>query len=120
MKSKIAMLFIPILAIVSLVAAGCGDDDGGSVRDLNSSSNSASSGSGSGSGSGSASGSASASASSSGSSYGSASASVASASASASGSGSASTAAGEPTADATPADGGYAYASNVDSHRLVV
>ncbi|MEC7878741.1 MAG: FEA1-related lipoprotein, partial [Actinomycetota bacterium] len=66
------------------------------------------SGSGSGSGSGSAS------------SSGSASASVASASASASGSGSASTAAGEPTADATPADGGYAYASNVDSHRLVV
>lgn len=100
MKSKIAMLFIPILAIVSLVAAGCGDDDGGSVRDLNSSSNSASSGSGSGSGS--------------------ASASVASASASASGSGSASAAAGEATADATPADGGYAYASNVDSHRLVV
>ncbi len=102
MKSKIAMLFIPILAIVSLVAAGCGDDDGGSVRDLNSSSNSASSGSGSGSGSSSAS------------------ASVASASASASGSGSASAAAGEATADATPADGGYAYASNVDSHRLVV
>ena len=100
MKSKIAMLFIPILAIVSLVAAGCGDDDGGSVRDLNSSSNSASSGSGSGSSS--------------------ASASVASASASASGSGSASAAAGEATADATPADGGYAYASNVDSHRLVV
>ena len=112
MKSKIAMLFIPILAIVSLVAAGCGDDDGGSVRDLNSSSNSASSGSGSGSASGSASASASSS--------GSASASVASASASASGSGSASTAAGEPTADATPEDGGYAYASNVDSHRLVV
>ncbi len=108
MKSKIAMLFIPILAIVSLVAAGCGDDDGGSVRDLNSSSNSASSGSGSGSGSGSAS------------SSGSASASVASASASASGSGSASSTAGGPTADATPADGGYAYASNVDSHRLVV
>ena len=120
MKSKIAMLFIPILAIVSLVAAGCGDDDGGTVRDLNSSSNSASSGSGSGSGSGSSSGSASASASASASSSGSASASVASASASASGSGSASTAAGEPTADATPEDGGYAYASNVDSHRLVV
>ena len=104
LKSKIAILFIPILAIVSLVAAGCGDDDGGSVRDLNSSSNSASSGSGSGSGSSSSS----------------ASASVASASASASGSGSASAAAGEATADATPADGGYAYASNVDSHRLVV
>jgi len=110
LKSKIAMLFIPILAIVSLVAAGCGDDDGGSVRDLNSSSNSASSSSSSSSGSASASASSS----------GSASASVASASASASGSGSASTAAGEPTADASQADNGYAYASNVDTHRLVV
>ena len=104
------MLFIPILAIVSLVAAGCGDDDGGSVRDLNSSSNSASSGSSSGSASASAS------------SSGSASAPVASASASASGSGSASAAAaaGQPTDDATQADNGYAYASNVDTHRLVV
>ena len=100
-----------------MVAASCGDDDGGAVRNLDSSESS--SGSGSSSSSASASSSGSSSSSSSGSSSASAS-SVASASASASGSGSASTAAGEPTADATAADGGYAYASNVDTHRLVV
>ena len=98
-----------------MVAASCGDDDGGAVRNLDSSESS--SGSGSSSSSASASSSGSSSSSSSGSSSASA---VASASASASGSGSASTAAGEPTADATAADGGYAYASNVDTHRLVV
>ena len=102
-SKKYFLLVLPIIAVFSLIAASCGDDDGGSVRDLDSSESS----SGSGSGSGSASGSSSASA-------------VASASASASGSGSASMAAGGSTADATPADGGYAYASNIDSHRLVV
>ena len=102
-SKKYLLLVLPIIAVFSLIAASCGDDDGGSVRDLDSSESS----SGSGSGSGSASGSSSASA-------------VASASASASGSGSASMAAGGSTADATPADGGYAYASNIDSHRLVV
>ncbi len=108
MKSKkYFLLVLPIIAVFSLIAASCGDDDGGSVRDLDSSESSSGSGSGSSSGSGSASGSSSASA-------------VASASASASGSGSASMAAGGSTADATPADGGYAYASNIDSHRLVV
>ncbi|MEC7715773.1 MAG: FEA1-related lipoprotein [Actinomycetota bacterium] len=108
MKSKkYFLLVLPIIAVFSLIAASCGDDDGGSVRNLDSSESSSGSGSGSGSASGSASGSSSASA-------------VASASASASGSGSASMAAGGSTADATPADGGYAYASNIDSHRLVV
>ena len=106
-SKKYFLLVLPIIAVFSLIAASCGDDDGGSVRDLDSSESSSGSGSGSGSASGSASGSSSASA-------------VASASASASGSGSASMAAGGSTADATPADGGYAYASNIDSHRLVV
>jgi len=106
-SKKYFLLVLPIIAVFSLIAASCGDDDGGSVRDLDSSESSSGSGSGSSSGSGSASGSSSASA-------------VASASASASGSGSASMAAGGSTADATPADGGYAYASNIDSHRLVV
>ena len=108
-SKKFLLLILPIVAVFSMVAASCGDDDGGSVRNLDSSESS--------SGSGSSSSSASASGSSSGSSSASA---VASASASASGSGSASTAAGGPTADATAADGGYAYASNIDSHRLVV
>ena len=102
-SKKYFLLVLPIIAVFSLIAASCGDDDGGSVRDLDSSESS----SGSGSASGSASGSSSASA-------------IASSSASASGSGSASMAAGGSTADATPADGGYAYASNIDSHRLVV
>ena len=106
-SKKYFLLVLPIIAVFSLIAASCGDDDGGSVRDLDSSESSSGSGSGSGSASGSASGSSSASA-------------VASASASASGSGSASMAAGGSTADATPADGGYEYASNIDSHRLVV
>ncbi len=106
-SKKYFLLVLPIIAVFSLIAASCGDDDGGSVRNLDSSESSSGSGSGSGSASGSASGSSSASA-------------VASASASASGSGSASMAAGGSTADATPADGGYAYASNIDSHRLVV
>ncbi len=101
MRSKIALLLIPILAVFSLVAVSCGSDDGGSVRDLDSSSSSASSGS--------ASGSASASTPASSSSSGSASAS-----------GSAPTVAGGPTDDATAGDGGYDYASNIDSHRLVV
>ena len=104
-SKKYFLLVLPIIAVFSLIAASCGDDDGGSVRDLDSSESSSGSGSGSSSGSGSASGSSSASA---------------VASASASGSGSASMAAGGSTADATPADGGYAYASNIDSHRLVV
>ena len=102
-SKKYFLLVLPIIAVFSLIAASCGDDDGGSVRDLDSSESSSGSGSGSGSESGSASGS-----------------SSASAVASASGSGSASMAAGGSTADATPADGGYAYASNIDSHRLVV
>ena len=102
-SKKYFLLVLPIIAVFSLIAASCGDDDGGSVRDLDSSESSSGSGSGSGSASGSASGS-----------------SSASAVASASGSGSASMAAGGSTADATPADGGYAYASNIDSHRLVV
>ena len=124
-SKKYLLLALPVVAVFSLIAASCGDDDGGSVRDLDSSESSSGSGSSSSSasasGSGSSSGSASGSASSSGSSSGSSSASaVASASASASSSGSSSTAAGVPTADATPADGGYAYASNVDTHRLVV
>ena len=110
-SKKYFLLVLPIIAVFSLIAASCGDDDGGSVRDLDSSESSSGSGSGSSSGSGSASGSASGSSSAS---------AVASASASASGSGSASMAAGGSTADATPADGGYAYASNIDSHRLVV
>ena len=100
-SKKYFLLVLPIIAVFSLIAASCGDDDGGSVRDLDSSEGSSGSGSGSSSGSSSAS-------------------AVASASASASGSGSASMAAGGSTADATPADGGYAYASNIDSHRLVV
>ena len=120
-SKKYLLLALPVVAVFSLIAASCGDDDGGSVRDLDSSESSSGSGSSSSSasasGSGSSSGSASGSASSSGSSSASA---VASASASASSSGSSSTAAGVPTADATPADGGYAYASNVDTHRLVV
>ncbi|MEM9611978.1 MAG: FEA1-related lipoprotein [Actinomycetota bacterium] len=90
---------LALLAAFALVAAACGDDDGASVRDLDDSSES---GSGSGSGSGSASGSGSG-----------------SGSASGSGSGSASATA-DGSAEATPEDGGYAYASNVDSHRLVV
>ena len=102
-SKKYFLLVLPIIAVFSLIAASCGDDDGGSVRNLDSSESSSGSGSGSGSASGSASGS-----------------SSASAVASASGSGSASMAAGGSTADATPADGGYAYASNIDSHRLVV
>ena len=101
MRSKIALLLIPILAVFSLVAVSCGSDDGGSVRDLDSSSSSASSGS--------ASGSASASTPASSSSSGSASAPA-----------SAPAVAGGPTDDATAADGGYEYASNIDSHRLVV
>ena len=120
-SKKYFLLVLPIIAVFSLVAASCGDDDGGAVRDLDSSESSSGSGSSSSSASASGSSSGSASGSSSGSASGSSSASaVASASASASGSGSASMAAGEPTADATPADGGYAYASNVDTHRLVV
>ena len=102
-SKKYFLLVLPIIAVFSLIAASCGDDDGGSVRNLDSSESSSGSGSGSGSASGSASGS-----------------NSASAVASASGSGSASMAAGGSTADATPADGGYAYASNIDSHRLVV
>ena len=116
-SKKYLLLALPVVAVFSLIAASCGDDDGGSVRDLDSSESS--SGSGSSSSSASASGSGSSSGSASGSASSSASA-VASASASASSSGSSSTAAGVPTDDATPADGGYAYASNVDTHRLVV
>ena len=72
---------------LSLIAAACGDNDGGSVTEL-------SDGSGS-----------------------------SSASASASGSGSGSASASAPADDdvvATGENGGYAYASNVDSHTLVV
>ena len=108
MKSKkFLLLVLPIIAVFSMVAASCGDDDGGAVRNLDSSESSSGSGSSSSSASASSSGSSSASASS-------------VASASASGSSSASTAAEGSTADATAADGGYAYASNVDTHRLVV
>ena len=85
-----------------LLLTGCATtDDGATVREIGTEDGAASSGSGSASGSGSSSGSAPASGS--GSSSGSA-------------SGTADASAEGPTA----ADGGYAYASNVDSHRLVV
>ena len=56
LKSKnFLLLVVPIVAVFSMVAASCGDDDGGSVRNLDSSESS--SGSGSSSSSASASGS---------------------------------------------------------------
>ncbi len=88
-----------IVAVVLLAAACSGSDDGAAVREIGGSSGSSS---GSASGSGSGSGSASASGIASGSASGSAAAVTGSAS------------------EATPADGGYAYASNVNAHRLVV
>ena len=103
---------------VAVVAASCsGTDDGATVREIGEGSESVSaSASGSGSASASASGSASAIAS------GTASASASgTGSASASGTGSASASApADGSSAATAGDGGYEYASNVDSHRLVV
>jgi len=98
---------VPIAALVAvLVAASCsGTDDGAAVREINDGSESVSA---SASGTGSASGSASASASGS-----------ASATATATGSASASAPAGA-SSESSPGDGGYEYASNVDSHRLLV
>lgn len=104
MPRQIRLLLIGLTAVLALLASACGsdDDDGASVRDLGAEED----GSGaSGSSSGSSSGSASAPASSS--------------------SGSASSPAVTPSDDddsteATPGDGGYEYATNVDSHRLVV
>ncbi len=109
----------PIAAlVVVLVAASCsGTDDGAAVREINEGSESVSA---SASGTGSASGSASASAS------GSASATATgtgtgSASATGTGTGSASASApADGSSAASPGDGGYEYASNVDSHRLLV
>ena len=95
---------IGVTAALGLLVVACGEDDGAAVREIGADSGSAS-GSGSGSGSGSASGSASGSG---------------SASASGSGSGSGSASAPSSESGATAGDGGYQYASNVDSHRLVV
>ncbi|MEM9036039.1 MAG: FEA1-related lipoprotein [Actinomycetota bacterium] len=110
---------LAVLAALTLFLAACGDDDGSESGSSSASGSGSSSGSESGSASGSESGSASASGS--GSSSGSGSGS---ASASSSGSGSASASASAPAEAeemaATPGDGGYDYASNVDSHRLVV
>ena len=36
-SKKYFLLVLPIIAVFSLVAASCGDDDGGAVRDLYSS-----------------------------------------------------------------------------------
>ena len=101
---------------VAVVAASCsGTDDGATVRELGEGSESVSA---SASGSGSASGSASASASGSASAIASG---TGSASASGTGTGSASASApADGSSAATAGDGGYEYASNVDSHRLVV
>ena len=107
--------------IAVVVAAGCsGTDDGAAVREINDGTESVSaSASGTGSASGSASASASGSASATATGTGSASATgTGTGSASATGTGSASASA---TADgSSPGDGGYQYASNVDSHRLLV
>ena len=103
-----------VLAATALMAASCsGTDDGAAVREIGESSDSVSV-PGSASGSASASGTGSASASGTGS---------ASASATHAGSASASASASAPAgnnSESTPGDGGYEYASNVDSHRLVV
>lgn len=82
---------LALIAVVAMVLAACGGDDGGQVRDLGAdgTTTGSASGSGTGSGSGSASGSATASA-----------------------SGSAS----EPS-EASPGDGGYEYATDVSAHR---
>ena len=107
--------------IAVVVAAGCsGTDDGATVREINEGSESVSaSASGTGSASGSASASASGSASATATGTGSASATgTGTGSASATGTGSASASA--PADGASPGDGGYQYASNVDSHRQLV
>lgn len=94
MRRRLGMAIVAAAAVTVLGAACTGSDDGSEVREIGESSESASvSGTASGSGS-------------------------ASASASASGSGSAS--ASGTASGTTSADGGYEYASNVDSHRLVV
>ena len=115
----------PIAAlVVVLVAASCsGTDDGAAVREINDGSESVSaSASASGSASGSASASASGSASATATGTGSASATgTGSASATGTGTGSASASApADGSSAASPGDGGYEYASNVDSHRLLV
>ena len=115
----------PIAAlVVVLVAASCsGTDDGAAVREINEGSESVSaSASGTGSASGSASASASGSASAIATGTGSASGTgTGSASATGTGTGSASASApADGSSAASPGDGGYEYASNVDSHRLLV
>ncbi|MEM7094162.1 MAG: FEA1-related lipoprotein [Actinomycetota bacterium] len=124
MTRKFFTLLVATFAALSLIASACSGDDGASVRELGDESESASSGSGSSgsasSGSSGSSGSASSGSASSGSaSSGSASSGSASSGSASSGSSSASgSAAGSD--EMTPGDGGYEYASNVDSHRLVV
>ena len=114
--------------IAVVVAAGCsGTDDGAAVREINDGSESVSaSASGTGSASGSASASASGLASATATGTGSASATgtgtgsaTGTGTASATGSASASAPAGA-SSESSPGDGGYEYASNVDSHRLLV
>ena len=111
---------------VAVVAASCsGTDDGATVREIGDGSESVSasaSGSGSASGSASASATGSASATATGSATGTGSASAtATGSASATGTGSASASApADGSSESSPGDGGYEYASNVDSHRLLV
>ena len=102
-RSSSRPLATALLVIAALAASACsGTDDGAFVREIGESSESSVSASASGSASASAS---------------------ASASSSAPASGSASGSASAPTSGngaSTPSDGGYEYASNVDSHRLVV
>ena len=124
-------VLVAVLAAIALLAASCtGSDDGSTVREIGESSGSVSgSASGSASGSGSGTHTGSASGTHTGSASGSASGThthTGSASGSASGthtgsaSGSASASATGMASEMTAGDGGYEYASNVDSHRLVV
>lgn len=104
--SRVWLAALVGVLVTVLAVAACGSDDGAQVRQIgdDGSGSASASGSGSGSASGSASGVASG-----------------SDSGSASGTGSASAVApSEAAAAATAADGAYAYASNIDSHRLVV
>ena len=105
-----------IIAAVGILGAACSSDDDSSSDSAAASEVEDGSDSASASDSASSSGSSSASGTSSGSGSG-------SSSGSASGSGSGSSSASAPAEEelaATPGDGGYDYASNVDSHRLVV
>ncbi len=128
-RSSFRLMTVAFVAAVVLAASCSGTDDGAAVREINDASESVSaSASGTGSASGTHTGSASATgtASASGTHTDSTSASgthTGSASASGTHTGSASASASAPadgSSDSAPGDGGYEYASNVDSHRLVV